>query len=177
MKAQKKINLIISMGAGVGLLFIAAVFIINRSIEHRLEVQIQANKGKVVSQPSEAASEPVKLEESRPLIASELSGYQIIPQRLNRMTSNQRYWDTTTKKAVEASGVFARMEQGGTFKGATMTPVQFQRQLQRIDGRIEEYEQIVSREPDNAYAQKKLNDLYMLKSSMDALKKNMVEQY
>jgi hypothetical protein len=147
----------------------------NRSIQTRLEAQTQPEAGKAMAQPSSPEPRPVQQEEAQSLIPSDLAGYQIIPQRINRFTNNQRYWDELTEKAVGGSGVLED-EEGGIFKGATMTPAQFQKQLQRINGRIEEYEQIVVREPGNDYAQKKLNDLYMLKSSISALEKNLTDK-
>ena len=176
MKAHKRVNIIIAAGGAV-LLFFGTVMFMNRSIQNRLEAQTQPTAGKTtVSKPAQPEPEPARPEEEQTLTPSDLAGYQIIPQRLNRFTNNQRYWDQMTNKAIGESGVLEGMEKGEIFRGATMTPAEFQKQLQRIDGRIEEYEQIVIREPGNDYAQKKLNDLYMLKSSISALEKNLIEK-
>ena len=178
MRTRKKINLVFVAAGMALLLFIGAVWFMNRSIQNKLEAQTKPVTDKTASQPIQPGPEtrPVQQEQSDQLMPSDLAGYQIIPQRINRFTNNQRYWDEVTEKAVEQSGVLGDMENGGIFKGATMTPAEFQKQLQRINGRIEEYEQIVVREPGNDYAQKKLNDLYMLKSSISALEKNLIEK-
>src|SRR3990167_1642432 len=176
MMTRKRVNIIIAAAGGAILVFIGAVLFMNRSIQTRLEAQTQPTADNAIQHPSRTEPRPVQQEEAQPLIPSDLAGYQIIPQRINRFTNNQRYWDEVTEKAVGESGVLEDMAKGGIFKVATMTPAQFQKQLQRINGRIEEYEQIVVREPGNDYAQKKLNDLYMLKSSISALEKNLTDK-
>jgi len=174
MKLQNKIKIIGGMGAGCVLLFIVGVFTMNRSVDRQMGAQMQAPASEVALRAEAPAPQPALADGPRQLEASDLSHYRIIPQKLNRFTNNQRYWDSMTENALGQTDTIGRMEKGGIFKGATMTPVEFQKQLQRINGRIEEYEQIVIREPGNGHAQKKLNDLYMLKSTISALKPAIV---
>ena len=70
----------------------------------------------------------------------------------------------------ELDAIFAR------WHGKKMTAQQFRQQLERIEGRIREYEQRVQNDPGDDYARQKLQSLYMLKATVKGLKKAVVEK-
>ena len=116
-------------------------------------------------------------EEKAPKIgSSDLDEYSIKAQEQDILFQNQRRWDSSVKSALDESELLERMSEGEAFKGIKKTPEQFEQQLRRIEGRIREYEQRLQNDPGDDYARQKLHGLYMLKSTVEGLKKAVVEK-
>lgn len=173
---QKHYNIILFIGFVGVILFFVIFRVINKSVENQINTQIQDIDVASLPVQKPAPPAPVRKEkqQKRSLNADNPEDYHITPQRRSRLFKNQRYWDVITKRAVEQSDVIERMEEGRIFKGVQMTPAQFEKQLQRIDGRIQEYKRTVHNDPNNEYARRKLQSLYMLKSTVGALEEAVV---
>jgi len=112
--------------------------------------------------------------EKRTLSSTDLTPYQIVPHRKSRLFKNQQYWDVRTKEAFEQSSVKSRIQEGEVFKGITKTPEEFKQQIRMIDGRIKATKKKIRSDPNDDYARRKLQDLYMLKSTVRALRETLV---
>jgi len=104
----------------------------------------------------------------------ELTPHTIKVQKQSMLLKNQHYWDSNTKVILEETDVIERMDEENAFSGNEMTPEQFEQQLQRIDGRIREYELRVQNNPADDYAREKLQSLYMLKATVGGLENVVV---
>jgi len=162
------------------LLSVVAMFVffisfrwINRSIEKQLSVQLQRVKEELLVERSEP--EPVQKEEKqkRPVIPNDLTPYQIVQQRKSKLFKNQQYWDIMTRDALEKSDILSRMQEGEVVKGAAMTPEEYKKRIQLIDERIRDYKRKIRTNPNDDYAQRRLQDMYMLKSTVKILRETV----
>ena len=176
---HKRHNIIPLIGLAVLILFFAVFRSLNMSIENQLKAQMHAEKeGLSTEEPSPKDSSPVipqeQAKQKRALRSSDPAQYHILAQKKSVLLESQLYWDSTMRKTLRQSDTINRMSQGNAFKETRTTPEQFQKKLQRIDGRIREYEQRVHNNPGDDYARQKLQDLYMMKSSVSNLEEAVV---
>jgi len=171
---RKRFNIIMIVGSSVIVLFIIGVRLINRSIENQLAVQVQKMKEELLQEKVEQILSDNKKNQERDLSPSNLTPYQIVPQRKSRLFKNQQYWDVLTKEALERSDAMNRINEGEIFKGIEKTPEEFKQQIRLIDSRIKEYKKKIRSNSNDDYARRKLQDLYMLKSTVRALKETIV---
>jgi len=167
---RKRFNIILFISIFVVFLFFIGIQLINRFIENQLTVQVQKMKEELLLEKAASKSSDQKKEQKRILSTSDLTPYQIVPQRKSRLFKNQQYWDVLTKEALEQSDVMSRIQEGEIFKGIQKTPREFRQKIRMIDGRIKEYKKKIRSDPNDDYARRKLQDLYMLKSTVRALK-------
>ena len=168
-------NTILAVSFLVLIAFFILFRLINRSIERHLTSQLQKIKAEL-SQPQEQAPKQITKELKRQLKPSDLSPYQIIPHRKSDLFKNQQYWDIMTKNALQLSNITGNSETEGIFKGIAKTPDQFKNQIQQIDARIREYKRIIHDNPNDEYAKQKLQNLYMIKSTVKTLRETIVPE-
>ena len=173
---RKRYNIIILMGCFVVLLFFISFRAVNRSMEKQITEHMEKIKVDLLSRQVVQTPPDHEKSQERDLSSSDLTPYQIVPQRKSRLFKNQQYWDVLTKEALEKSDTVRRIQDGGIFKGIKKSPEEFKQQILLIDGRIKEYKQRVRGDPNDDYAQQKLQDLYMLKSTVKALRETIVEK-
>jgi hypothetical protein len=153
---------------------------INISVERQLKVQIPEKEMPVSAEVPETVplvAEPVKKEEALTGINfSDPEEYNIKTQEQSVLPQNQRRWNSSTRKTVRDADIIDRMSEVDAFKGIKKTPEQFRKQLERIEGRIREYEQKAQDDPGNDAVRQKLQGLYMLKATVKGLKKAVVEK-
>lgn len=172
--SRKRYYTILSVGLFVMISFFIIFRLINQSIENQLAIQLQKIK-KELSQ-----KDPVQIpiqntkKQKRPLSPSDLTSYQIIPHRKSRLFKNQQYWNVMTRNALQQSGIIDNIQTEGIFKGIEKTPEQFKKQIRQIDGRIRKYKQKIRNNPNDEHAKQKLQNLYMIKSTVKALKETIV---
>ncbi|MCK5014307.1 MAG: hypothetical protein KAS66_10850 [Candidatus Omnitrophica bacterium] len=164
---------------------IASVFVffitfraINISVDRQLKIQIP-EKRKPLS--ARLPVKPVIVEQIKEkvlpeIIFSDPEEYNIKTQERGALLQNQRRWNSSMRKTVREADIIDRMSEGDAFKGIKKTPEQFRQQLERIEGRIREYEKRVQNDPGDDAARKKLQGLYMLKATVKGLKKAVVEK-
>lgn len=171
----KQHKIIVLAGLAAVALFFAVFRAINRSVENRINVQVREEKTSP-KVPAPAAPSQPQTARKRLLNPGDHGQYHITAQPQSILLQNQRQWDSATQKTLRQSDVISRMSEGGAFKGIEKTPAQFQKQLQRIDGRIREYERKVQNTPGDDDARRKLRDLYMLRSTLSGLEGAVVEK-
>lgn len=165
---RSRIILLVSVAA---ILFIMALRAVTNSLERQWKVQ--TNTDNAQTQPG--SDLPNEAPPKQSLVPDDPSKYHITSQREGVGAENQLYWDSTTQKILRESDVMDRLQKGEAFKGREKTPEQFQKQIRQIEGRILEYEQKIQMDPGDEYAVRKLKDLYMLKSTVAALKETAVK--
>ncbi len=172
MNHNKKKTLI--LGAIISGLFFGVFWFFNQSIEKQMTVQMQQIKQELSLDRRVKVVVPAdEKREVRQVKASDISSYQIVPQRKSNLFKNQQYWNVLTREAFSESGMESRLK-SGEMKGVLRTPKQFKKQVRRIDQRIEECKKKIRKNPDDAYSRRKLQDLYMLKSMVKILKETSV---
>ncbi|MCK5180421.1 MAG: hypothetical protein KAR32_12905 [Candidatus Omnitrophica bacterium] len=159
-------------------IFFIAFRAINVSVERQLKIQLPEKQAPVSTVlPLESiAVEQVKKTATVNRNSSDPEEYNIRAQERDLLFSNQYRWNSVMKSAVKESDIIERMSDGDAFKGIKKTPEQFRDQLERIEGRICEYEQKVHADPGDDHARQKLQGLYMLKATVKGLKKAVVEK-
>jgi len=139
-------------------------------------VQIQKMKEELQLEKALQASSDEEKKEKHILSPSDLTPYQIAPQRKSRLFKNQQYWDVLTREFLEKSNAMSRVNEGEILKGIEKTPKEFKQQITMIDERIKEYKKKIRSDPSDDYARRKLQDLYMLKSTVRALREALVSK-
>ena len=168
------------IGGYLGLLAFFLIFRwMNRSIENQFNGQ---REGVAAALPKAApvqllpSSSPEETSRLAMLQTADLSPYRILPQTNGLYMNNQSFWDAMTRKAMQDSENAGHLSLEEVYSGMNVSPMQYQTQIQRIENRIREYEERITKNSDNHYDQLKLRDLYMLKSSMNALKPMIVQK-
>jgi hypothetical protein len=161
--------------AAVVIFFIAFRFF-NVSILKQLDVQMYKKAERAMRKELKATRAEELKEEKKIAEANALTPYTIKVQKDSVLQENQYYWDSNTEAILDGTDVIKRLEDGAVFEGNKMTPEQYQQQIERIDGRIREYEQKVQETPGDEHAHEKLRSLYMLKASLGGLKEAVVDK-
>jgi len=173
---RKRFNIILIIGSVAVVLFFVGIRLITQSIDNELTIEVEKIKeelrvAKEVRERLDRANN-----QKRVLKSTNLTPYQIVPQRKSRLFKNQQYWDVLTRNALEQSTVTNRIQEGEIFKGITKTPKEFKKEIRMIDGRIKVYKKKIRSDPSDDYARRKLQDLYMLKSTVRVLRETIVSQ-
>ena len=176
MPNRKFSNTIILTGLSVILLSFIILRSINRSIENQVSRQMQKIKIELAQDQNTQVSKQRSGTEKRELKPSNLTEFQIIPHRKSELFKNQQYWDVLTKDALHHSKIITNPETQNTFKGIAKSQSQYKKQIAQIDERIYEYKQKVSNNPSDGQAKQKLQNLYMIKSTIRALKETIVSE-
>ena len=171
---RKRFNIILIVSFFVILLFIIGIHSINKSIEGQLTVQVKKMKEELQLEKAAQARLDQAEKQKWTLNSTDLTPYQIVPQRKSRLFKNQQYWDVLTKRALEQSSAKSRIQEGEIFKGITKTPEEFKQQIRLIDSRIKAYKKKIRVDSNDDYARRKLQDLYMLKATVRALRETLV---
>ena len=159
-------------------IFFVAFRAINISVERQLKIQLPEKQASVSTVlPAEpVAVDQVKKTPTVNINSSDPEAYNIKGQERDLLFSNQHRWNSVMKSAVKESDIIDRMSEGDAFKGIKKTPEQFRDQLERIEGRIREYEKKVQADPGDDHARQKLQGLYMIKATVKGLKKAVMEK-
>ena len=161
--------------AAVIIFFIAFRFF-NTSVERQLDVQMYKKaKGGALEELKATREQEIK-EEQTITEDNQLAPSTIKVQKQSILMENQYYWDSNTRAILEDTDVLERMDEAGVFEGNKKTSAQFQAQIQRLDGRIREYEQKVQSDPGDDHARQKLQNLYMLKATVGGIEEAVVEE-
>jgi len=171
---RKRFNNMLLIGSAVVVLFMISIRLITQSIENQLTVEVKKMKEEYQSEKETQVRLDQAKKQKRTLSSTDLTPYQIVPQRKSRLFKNQQYWDVLTKKALEQSSAKNRIQEGEIFKGITKTPEEFKQQIRLIDSRIKAYKKKIRMDSNDDYARRKLQDLYMLKSTVRALRETLV---
>jgi len=161
--------------AAIVIFFIAFRFF-NTSILRQLDVQMYKEAEQAVRQALKATRAQELKEEKKIADENALTPYTIKVQKDSVLLENQYYWDSNTEAILKGTDAIQRLESEGAFAGNKMTAEQYQQQVDRIDGRIREYERMVQEDPGNEAAHEKLRSLYMLKASLGGLEAAVVEK-
>ena len=172
---RKHFKNMLLIGFAVVVLFIISIRLITQSIDNQLTVEVKKMKDELQSEKETQVRLDQAKKQKRTLSSTDLTPYQIVPQRKSRLFKNQQYWDVLTKKALEQSNAKSRIQEGEIFKGITKTPEEFKQQIRLIDSRIKAYKKRIRSDSNDDYARRKLQDLYMLKATVRALKETLVE--
>ena len=78
-------------------------------------------------------------------------------------------WDLQMEKMLGNPRVLEQIEDKGTFQGTQQSPQEYARKMRWLDLRIKETEAHARRAPRDDDARQRLQDLYMLRSSMKSL--------
>lgn len=151
----------------VGASFFMFFKYVNNKISNRVTVALDKIQDSSAA-PKQTASISEKNTEHKEHVLKEtdLSPYSITSQGDNRILKSQQFWDNHAKKTIG----------GGAPGGGQWTPDQIDRQISRIDGRIREFQGRVQYNPDDEYAQRKLQGLYMMRSTMKTLRENVINK-
>jgi len=171
---RKRFNNVLLIGSAVVVLFMISIRLITQSIENQLTVEVKKMKEEYQSEKETQVHLDKAKKQKRTLSSTDLTPYQIIPQRKSRLFKNQQYWDVLTKRALEQSSAKSRIQEGEIFKGITKTPKEFKQQIRLIDSRIKAYKIKIRVDSNDDYARRKLQDLYMLKATVRALRETLV---
>lgn len=174
--SRKQFKLFVLLAIIAVSILVALVTVMNSSMKHHLAAVPQAGvlPDAPVLTPPAAQPDNEKNAQGPKLTASDLTPYQIRPQRRSNLFKDQQYWDVTTQKALEQSESLRSDLAQGIRKGASLTPSDYKEQLKRLEQRIKEYKQEVDRNPGDMVAQQKLQNLYMLKATVKALKDTVI---
>ena len=167
-------NAILCVGLLLAIVFFFSLRMINRSIDRQMAIQLQKIKNELSQEIPAQTQEQITKKQTRALVPSDLTNYQIIPHRKSQLFKNQQYWDILTREAVQHSAIINNKRESEILEGITESPKEFKKKIQQIDGRIREYKQIIHDNPNDEYAKQKLQNLYMIKSTVKALKETIV---
>ncbi len=78
-------------------------------------------------------------------------------------------WDLQMEKILGHPRVLKRIEEKGTFRDMRQSPEEYQKKMRWIDARIRETQAAGRSHPQDEEIQRQLQDLYMLKSSLQSL--------
>ena len=111
-----------------------------------------------------------------PLTPDAPARYGIFVQKQENLPHNQNQWEQHMKKVLVKSGALNSLEEQKAFDSVQKSPEEYKKRIQIIDERIRNYEKIVQNNPSDEEAQGKLQTLYMLKSTLTVMEKNIVEK-
>jgi len=129
---RKRFNRILLIGSAVVVLFFISIRLITQSIENQLTVEVKKIKEELQSEKETQVRLDQAKKQKRTLSSTDLTPYQIVPQRKSRLFKNQQYWDVLTKQALEQSDAMNRIQEGEIFKGIKKTPKEFKQQIRQI---------------------------------------------
>ena len=173
---RKYYNIILTSVIAVVCVFFIAFHFFNSSVDRELEVQMYKTAKESILQELKLTRQEEFVAEKEITKAHKLTPYTIKVQKQSILLGNQHYWDSNTKMILKGTDVMERMDEANVFAGNKKTPEQFKRQLQRIDGRIREYQMKVQNNPADDHARQKLQNLYMLRATVSGLEKVVVKK-
>ena len=124
-----------------------------------------------VAQPSKTFSRPAA---KYHVTSEDPSKYGISVQTKGRMPRNETQWDRYAKEILIQPKTVAHMEERGAFEVMRTTPKEFQKRMREINGRIKIYEETKKKNPGEHSIDKKLENLYLLRSTLTTLKDKII---
>ncbi len=173
---HKHNNVIIYSAIAALVVFFIAFRFLNTSLQRQLEVQIRKEAEESMLKVLKVARQEESKKEKEIAGENALAPYAIKVQKQSALLENQYYWDSNTKMILGGTDIIGRMDASGAFKGNKKTSIQFQKQIERIDGRIEEYRVKVENDPGDDAARQKLQSLYMLRATVGSLEGVVVKE-
>jgi len=87
---------------------------------------------------------------------------------------NDQQWEAYVKRTLDETHVLDAQESEKAFVGIKKTPQEFQKRLKDLNRRIQYYEDLKRKDLNNEDIQKKLENLYILKSTLLALENKII---
>ncbi len=149
---------------------------INSFINSLLEDDYSFTISKPVPYPKSKAQE-----ENQPkatvhfeLAAQDPRKYGITVQAGDVGPRTQWQWEYYVKNSLKNSDFLSRIDDKLAAGWMKMKPQEFERRMRELNGQIQRYEDIRQKDPSDQTAEKKLETLYMLKSTLAALEEKIV---
>jgi hypothetical protein len=170
-------------GACVTVFLIGSTFL-NRAINSRVQrsspVTYEPAQDLLLTHAPSPASEPGPLTDGKPVVRHSLTPddparFGILVQKDGDINS-PNHWEQNVHKTLVQSGWLEEMEQTGSFSGAAASERDLDRRLRSLEDRIKEQSRILQSESNNEAAQLKLQNLYMQRSTLAALKEKLLSQ-
>jgi len=163
--------------AGVLIIFFVLVIISNRWIASSLNKPAITPKATSKITVDEIIAEKLKAQNNakQGLEPDDPAEFGIIAHRTHEIPRTQIQWDFNMKRYRSKSNVFTQLKKNKAFKGAQTSPASYQGQLQRINQRINDYEILRRAQPYDPDIQKKLQKLYMLKSTLRIMESSLID--
>lgn len=151
-------------------LIVIVNILMNRSLQDRNSPQTKANRKSVAAGrlPSEASKKSKNfLRPDNPI------RYNIVEQK-RYVPHNQQQWDEYMKKALQETQALKQIKTAGASSNLKKSKADIQRQRQNIARLITVYETILRASPGDTESQQRLQELYMLRATLDTLQNKIV---
>ena len=125
---RKQFNIFLVCCAGGIVILVGLIGFINDSVQKHLNQKVQETalkKEEAAVIPFKNISKKIVESDVVPeMKSSDLTPYQITPQRQSNAFKNQQFWDVSTGNAVKRLGLFNEQSRQGTFQGIKMSPAE-----------------------------------------------------
>ncbi len=159
-------------GSKIHLLFIGFAVVLGIIIFTRINCQ----KGGVSKKDRKAESlfMKVKDRELKSLLAKPKE-YNVTMSTVRNQDMSQMQIDFQTKEEFVGSKVLNVMQEQGAFDGLLKTQDKYNKKIERIDQRIENYQQQLKKDPGNEQLKKGIVNLYHMRSILINLEEAVVQ--
>lgn len=161
----------ILLAAGIGILTVLSI-----PFNRLLYSSLKSNESAKQKEAKPIESEEIKSEGRNVPTPENPAKFAILAQKKSDRPVNQSQSDAEMKKSLAQGKVLDLMEAESAFESIQMTPAEYKRRLEEINGRIKYFEGLKRDSVHHDEAIQKLETLYRLKSTLTVLKSKIISK-
>lgn len=155
---------------------LALIVTANRRINASLNIKSEFNNEMIMASRTLHRSNEISTTSDKTTMTNSPEQYGIYAQDQGKEFWNDGHWQAYVSKTLNQTHVLDSEESAQAFERMRKTPEEFKRRLEDLDNRIKYYEDLKRKDLNNEDIQKKLENLYILKSTLLALESKIVSQ-